>query len=76
MGSEKSGIIGTGFEGKGTRTARVAEVVYVLNEVPGYIAISKKAMGEKGKTLAEKFAETLRQMKKEGIIEKIKSKYF
>ncbi len=53
-----------------------AEVVYVLNEVPGYIAISKKAMGEKGKTLAEKFAETLRQMKKEGIIEKIKSKYF
>ncbi len=53
-----------------------AEVVYVLNEVPGYIAVSKKAMGEKGKALAEKFAETLRQMKKEGVIEKIKSKYF
>ncbi|RLC19152.1 MAG: hypothetical protein DRI57_07540 [Deltaproteobacteria bacterium] len=53
-----------------------AEAVYVLNEVPGYIAVSKKAMGEKGKALADKFAETLRQMKKEGVIEKIKSKYF
>ena len=32
-----------------------AETVYVLNEIPGYIGFSK-TLGEKGKTLAEKFS--------------------
>ncbi len=53
-----------------------AQVVYALNEIPSYIAFSKKAMGEKGKTLAEKFSEVLRQLKKEGFIKKTQSKYF
>lgn len=48
------------------------EILYVLNEIPSYIAISKKAKGEKdGKILAEKFTKVLRQMRKEGVIDKI-----
>jgi polar amino acid transport system substrate-binding protein len=52
-----------------------AEVVYVLNEMPSYIAFSK-AKGERGKALNEKFSQALRQLKDEGFIKKIESKYF
>lgn len=52
------------------------EVIYVLNETPGYITFSKKALGPKGKILAEKFSRTLRQLKKEGLIGKIRNAYF
>ncbi len=52
-----------------------AETVYVLNEAPTYIAFSK-AKGEKGKALTEKFSQALRQLKEEGFIKKIESKYF
>ncbi|MDM8550501.1 transporter substrate-binding domain-containing protein [Desulfobacterales bacterium HSG2] len=52
------------------------EVVGVLTEVPGYMCFSKKALGQKGKTMAEEFGKTLRQLKKEGVIEKIRSSYF
>ena len=51
------------------------EVVYAFNENPSYVAFSK-ALGEKGKVLAEKFSEALRKLKEEGGIEKIQSKYF
>jgi polar amino acid transport system substrate-binding protein len=51
------------------------ETVYVLNETPSYIGFSK-AKGEKGKSLCDKFSEALRQLKKEGFIEKVQSKYF
>jgi len=51
------------------------ETVYVLNETPGYIGFSK-TLGEKGKTLAEKFSQALRQLKEEGVIQKIEGKYF
>ncbi len=52
------------------------ETVYVLSETPSYVAFSKKALGEKGKELAEKFGQALRQLKEEGIFQKIRSKYF
>ena len=52
-----------------------AETVYVLNETPSYIAFSK-AKGERGKALNEKFDQALRQLKDEGFIKKIESKYF
>ena len=52
-----------------------AETVYVLNETPTYIAFSK-AKGEKGKALTEKFSQALRQLRDEGFIKKIESKYF
>ena len=52
-----------------------AEVVYVLNETPSYIAFSKKR-GEKGRAMAEKFSQMLRKLKEEGVIQKIESKYF
>ncbi|MDM8551598.1 transporter substrate-binding domain-containing protein [Desulfobacterales bacterium HSG2] len=58
------------------QTGVPVEVIYVLNETPGYIGISKKALGPKGKSVAEKFAKTLRQLKAEGVIEKIRNKYF
>jgi len=51
------------------------EVVHVLEETVSYVAFSK-AIGERGKILAEKFGEALRQLKKEGFIEKVQSKYF
>jgi len=51
-------------------------VVYVLNETPGYIAFSRKAAGQKVKSLADKFDKMLRQLKEEGVIRKIESKYF
>jgi len=52
------------------------ETVYVLTEAPNYIAFSKKAPGDKGKVLAEKFSDTLRQLREEGFIKKVESKYF
>ncbi len=52
-----------------------AETVYVLNDAPTYLAFSK-AKGEKGKALAEKFSQALRQLKDDGFFKKIESKYF
>lgn len=52
-----------------------AETVYVLNKTPNYIGFSK-ALGEKGKILAEKFGQALRQLKEEGVVQKIENKYF
>lgn len=51
------------------------EAIHTLAENPSYVGFSKKALGEKGKALAEKFSETLRQMKKEGCVRKIYEKY-
>jgi polar amino acid transport system substrate-binding protein len=50
------------------------EVVYVLSENPTYMGFSK-AGGEKNKVLAEKFSQTLRQLREEGVIQKIIDKY-
>ncbi|MDM8550503.1 transporter substrate-binding domain-containing protein [Desulfobacterales bacterium HSG2] len=58
------------------QTGTQVEVIHVLNETPGYITFSRKALGPKGKTLAEEFSRTLRQLKKEGVIEKIRNAYF
>jgi polar amino acid transport system substrate-binding protein len=52
-----------------------AEVVYVLNKIPSYIAFSK-AKGERGKVLAERFGKMLRKLKEEGFVQKIEGKYF
>ncbi len=51
------------------------ETVYILSEDPNYVAFSIKALGEKGKTLAEKFSQIQRHLKEEGIIQKIEDKY-
>lgn len=51
------------------------ETVYILSEDPNYMAFSK-TLGEKGKALAEKFSQIQRQLKQEGMIQKIESKYF
>ena len=50
------------------------ERVYVISEVASYVAFSK-AIGPKGKMLAEKFSRVLYQLKKDGVIRKIKEKY-
>ena len=52
------------------------ETAQVLTETKGFLGLSKKALGEKGKELAEKFSKTLQDLNKEGFIEKVKSKYF
>lgn len=51
------------------------ETVYVLSEIPSYIAFSR-TLGEKGKTLAEKFSRVLRELKEEGVVRKIEAEYF
>lgn len=52
-----------------------AETVYVLNQTPSYIGFAR-TLGDKGKTLSEKFSQALRQLKEEGVIQKIESRYF
>lgn len=52
-----------------------AEVVYVLNKTPNYIAFSK-AGGDKARAMAEQFGQMLRKLKKDGVIRKIESRYF
>ncbi|CAN2039576.1 polar amino acid transport system substrate-binding protein [Candidatus Magnetomoraceae bacterium gMMP-15] len=51
------------------------EVLYVLNESSSYIGFSR-AIGEKGKILAEKFSQILRQLKEEGVVQKIENTYY
>lgn len=51
------------------------ETVYVISENPAYTGFSQKSCGENGKIMAEKFSEVLRQLKAEGMIEKIMEKY-
>ncbi|OQX28223.1 MAG: hypothetical protein BWK80_01220 [Desulfobacteraceae bacterium IS3] len=51
------------------------EMIYIFDAIPSYIIFSK-TLGERGKTLADKFSEALRQLKQEGFIEKVQSKYF
>jgi polar amino acid transport system substrate-binding protein len=50
-----------------------AETVYILKESPVYVAFSKKTAT--GKSLAEKFGEALRAVKKEGFTRKIEKQY-
>ncbi|MDM8550498.1 transporter substrate-binding domain-containing protein [Desulfobacterales bacterium HSG2] len=51
------------------------ETLFVVDETRYHIGVSKKALGEKGKSLAEKLSRTLGRLKEEGIIRKIESKY-
>lgn len=51
------------------------EILYTISENPSYVAFSK-AGGKKANRLAKKFSETLGQLKKEGLIDKINEKYF
>jgi len=50
------------------------EILYTISENPSYIAFSK-ARGKKANKLAKKFSETLSQLKKEGLTDKINDKY-
>ncbi len=51
------------------------ETVYVISENPTYTGFSKAAMGEKDRSWAEKFTQTLHQLKTEGMIEKMTDIY-
>lgn len=50
------------------------EVIYTISEKPFYTVFPKK-MGEKGAAIAEKFGNTLHQMREEGMIQRILDKY-
>lgn len=50
------------------------EVAYVINEKPSYTPFSK-TMGKKGRELADKFGKMLRQMREDGMLQKIMKKY-
>ena len=50
------------------------EVAYVVTEYPAYSVFSK-ASGEKGELLARKFDTILREIKKEGLVQKIMDNY-
>ncbi len=50
------------------------EIIFTLIEDPLYVTFSKSS-GILGKSLSEKFGETLRHLKEEGIIQKIINKY-
>ncbi len=52
------------------------ETLYTLKKVACYIAFSRKALGERGQSLAERFGQALRRLKEEGVVRKIESKYF
>ena len=52
------------------------KTVFILTETPNYIGFSKKALGEKGNVLADKFGQVLHRFKENGVILKIRNKYF
>lgn len=51
------------------------KIVFTVTETPDYIGFSKKALGQKGAELADRFGQVLRQMKENGVIPQIKDKY-
>ena len=51
------------------------KIIYVISEAPVYTVFSKKALGAKGPDFVEKFSNSLEQLKKEGVIQKILNKY-
>jgi len=51
------------------------ETVYTISEAKVHIAFSKKAPGQRGKELTDKFSETLLRLKDEGFIQKVLDKY-
>jgi len=51
------------------------ETAYIISEDHNYVGFSMKLPGEKGKLLAEKFEQSLRQLRQEGVEEKILAKY-
>lgn len=50
------------------------EVIYVLSEAPSYVAFSKA--NPRNKKLSQDFSKTLRQLRKEGVIQEINDRYF
>jgi len=49
--------------------------LYVIRENPIYVAFSRNAMGKKGENLAEKFDIFFKKISKNGILNKIRSRY-
>jgi polar amino acid transport system substrate-binding protein len=70
MGSEKPLM----FNARKLALQNKLEVAYVVTEYPAYTVFSK-ALGEKGELLARKFDTVLREIKKEGLEQKIIDKY-
>lgn len=50
------------------------EPMFVMSEVPVYVAFSKAA-GSRGKALTEKFGRALRELKQEGVVQAIVQRY-
>lgn len=50
------------------------EVIYVISESPSYVAFSKANI--ENKKIAEEFSRTLKQLRKEGVIQEINDRYF
>lgn len=50
------------------------EVVYVLSDTPAFVAFTKANAGNK--KFADDFARTLKQLRKEGVIQEINDRYF
>ena len=50
------------------------EVVYVIAEIPSYVAFPK-ALGGRGEFLSDKFGQILRKMEEDGVIQKITDSY-
>ncbi len=51
------------------------ETAYVISEDHNYVGFSMKLPGDKGKSLAEKFGQSLRQLREKGVEETILAKY-
>ncbi len=51
------------------------ETAYIISEDHNYVGFSMKLEGDKGKLLAEKFEQSLRQLREQGVEEKILAKY-
>ena len=63
------------FIAKGLGFQKRFEAIYTIAEISAYTVFSKKALGQEGKVLAERFGSIMRQMRKEGTIRKILDKY-
>jgi len=51
------------------------EVAYIISEDSNYVGFSKKALGDKGKEIAEKFTKALKELNEQGVVQKLTEKY-
>ncbi len=51
------------------------EVAYIISEDSNYVGFSKKALGDKGEEIAEKFTKALKELNEQGVVQKLTEKY-